>query len=143
MMLKAKLFVSIQDRGRSMSHVFKHVTFGDKSCTMCGDIHNALQCPSMKSVIEMEVSCNAHDKESEDETETDSEENKKHYSRQGNRNSSRKCDSYRNECYNSSNSRSYDMSKQNYSHMLYPQMVSNMVWFYQRKIVLEYLRSQM
>ncbi len=42
-----------------MSHVFKNVTFSDVGCTLCNEPHNLLDCPSLHSIIEMEVSSSA------------------------------------------------------------------------------------
>ncbi len=40
----------------SVTHVFKNVTFNDVNCTLCNESHKSLDCPSLHSIIEMEVS---------------------------------------------------------------------------------------
>ncbi len=42
-----------------VSHVFKNVTFNDVGCTLCNEAHKSLDCPSLRSIIEMEVSSSA------------------------------------------------------------------------------------
>ncbi len=39
-----------------VSHVFKNVTFSDVGCTLYNEPHKSLDCPSLRSIIEMEVS---------------------------------------------------------------------------------------
>ncbi len=39
-----------------VTHSFKNVSFADNTCILCGEDHNLLRCPSLKSVIEMETS---------------------------------------------------------------------------------------
>ncbi len=36
--------------------MFKNVTFGDIGCTLCNESHTSLDCPSLRSIIKMEVS---------------------------------------------------------------------------------------
>ncbi len=43
----------------TVSHVFKNVTFSDFGCTLCNESHKSLDCPSLCSIIEMEVSSSA------------------------------------------------------------------------------------
>ncbi len=43
----------------TVSHVFKNVTFSDVGCTLCHESHKSLDCPSLSSIIEMEVSSSA------------------------------------------------------------------------------------
>ncbi len=43
----------------TVSHVFKNVSFNDVSCTLCNESHKSLDCPSLCSIIEMEVSSSA------------------------------------------------------------------------------------
>ncbi len=38
-----------------MSHVFKNITFSDVGCTLCYESHKSLDCPSLGSIIEIEV----------------------------------------------------------------------------------------
>ncbi len=40
-------------------HVFKYITFKDVGCTLCNESHKSLDCPSLCSIIEMEVSSSA------------------------------------------------------------------------------------
>ncbi len=40
----------------TVSHVFKNVTFSDVGCTLCKESHKSLDCASLCSIIEMEVS---------------------------------------------------------------------------------------
>ncbi len=40
-------------------HVLKNVTFSDVGCTLCNDSHKSLDCTSLRSIIEMEVSSSA------------------------------------------------------------------------------------
>ncbi len=42
-----------------MSHVFKNVTFSDVGCTLSKEPHKSIDCPSVRSIIEMEVSSSA------------------------------------------------------------------------------------
>ncbi len=39
----------------TISHVFKNITFSDVGCTLCHESHKSLDCPSLLSIIEMEV----------------------------------------------------------------------------------------
>ncbi len=39
-----------------IAHVFKNVTFRGVNCTLCNESHKSLECPSPRSIIEMEVS---------------------------------------------------------------------------------------
>ncbi len=43
----------------TVSHVFKNVTYSDVGCTLCNESHKSLDCPSLRSIIEMEVSSSA------------------------------------------------------------------------------------
>ncbi len=43
----------------TVSHDFKNVTFSDVGCTLCHESHKSLDCPSLCSIIEMEVSSSA------------------------------------------------------------------------------------
>ncbi len=43
----------------TVSHVFKIVSFNDVSCILCNESHKLLDCPSLRSIIEMEVSNSA------------------------------------------------------------------------------------
>ncbi len=43
----------------TVSHVFKNLTFSDVGCTLCHELHKSLDCPSLRSIIEMEVSSSA------------------------------------------------------------------------------------
>ncbi len=43
----------------TVSHVFKNVTFSDIRYTLCNESHKSLDCPSLLSIIEMEVSSSA------------------------------------------------------------------------------------
>ncbi len=43
----------------TVSCVFKNITFGDVGCTLCNESHKSLDCPSLPSIIEMEVSSSA------------------------------------------------------------------------------------
>ncbi len=43
----------------TVSHVLKNVTFSDVRCTLCNEPHTSLDCPSLSSIIEMEVSSSA------------------------------------------------------------------------------------
>ncbi len=43
----------------TVSHVFKNVTFSDIGCTLCNESHKSLDCPSLPSIIELEVSSSA------------------------------------------------------------------------------------
>ncbi len=40
----------------TVSHIFKNVSFEDVGCTLCHKPHKSLECPSLCSLIEMEVS---------------------------------------------------------------------------------------
>ncbi len=40
----------------SVSHVFKNVSFNDVGCTLFNKSHKSLECPSLRSIIETEVS---------------------------------------------------------------------------------------
>ncbi len=40
----------------SVSHIFENVSFEDVGCTLCHTPHKSLDCPSLRSLIEMEVS---------------------------------------------------------------------------------------
>ncbi len=40
----------------SVTHIFKNVSFNDVNCTLCNESHKSLDCPSLRSIIEMEVS---------------------------------------------------------------------------------------
>ncbi len=41
----------------SVTHVFKNVTFEDTVCSICQKGHKSLEYPSLRFVIEIEVSC--------------------------------------------------------------------------------------
>ncbi len=43
----------------TVSHVFMNVTFSDVGCTLCNESHASLDCPSLHSIIEMEMSSSA------------------------------------------------------------------------------------
>ncbi len=43
----------------TVSHVFKNFTFSDVGCTLCNESHKSLYCPSLCSIIKMEVSSSA------------------------------------------------------------------------------------
>ncbi len=43
----------------TVSHVFKNVIFSDVGCTLCNEPYKSLDCPSLRSIIEMEVSSSA------------------------------------------------------------------------------------
>ncbi len=43
----------------TVSHVFKNVTFSDIGCTLCNEPHKSLDWPSLRSIMEMEVSSSA------------------------------------------------------------------------------------
>ncbi len=43
----------------TVSHVLKNITFSDIGCTLCNESHKSLDCPSLRSIIEMEVSSSA------------------------------------------------------------------------------------
>ncbi len=43
----------------TVSHVFKNVTFSDFRCIPCNESHKSLDCPSLRSIIEMEASSSA------------------------------------------------------------------------------------
>ncbi len=43
----------------TVSHVFKNVTFSDIGCTFCNESHKSLDCPSLLSIREIEVSSSA------------------------------------------------------------------------------------
>ncbi len=43
----------------TVSHMFKNVTFSDVGCTLCHELHKSLDCPSLCSIIEIEVSSSA------------------------------------------------------------------------------------
>ncbi len=40
----------------TVAHTFKNVSFEDDGCTLCHKIHKSLESPSLRSIIEMEVS---------------------------------------------------------------------------------------
>ncbi len=40
----------------TVSHVFKNVSFNNVGCTLCNESHKSLDCPSLCSIIEMEIS---------------------------------------------------------------------------------------
>ncbi len=40
----------------SVSHIFKNVSFEDIGCSLCHKAHKSLECPSLRSIIELEVS---------------------------------------------------------------------------------------
>ncbi len=40
----------------TVAHIFKNVSFEDDSYTLCHKPHKSLECPSLRSIIEMEVS---------------------------------------------------------------------------------------
>ncbi len=40
----------------TVSHNFKNVSFEDVGCSLCHKPHKSLECPSLRSIIEMEVS---------------------------------------------------------------------------------------
>ncbi len=40
----------------TISHIFKNVSFEDDGCFLCYKPHNSLECPSLHSIIEMEIS---------------------------------------------------------------------------------------
>ncbi len=43
----------------TVTHVFKNITFSEVGCTLCNESHKSLDCPSLHSMIEMEVSSSA------------------------------------------------------------------------------------
>ncbi len=43
----------------TVSHVFKNITFSDIGYTLCNEPHKSLDCSSLRSIIEMEVSSSA------------------------------------------------------------------------------------
>ncbi len=40
----------------TVSHIFKNVSFEDIGCSLCHNAHKSLEYPSLRSIIEMEVS---------------------------------------------------------------------------------------
>ncbi len=56
----------------TVSHVFKNVTFNDVGCTLCNEPHKSLDCPSLRSIIEMEVSSSASPNHSSSSSDSDS-----------------------------------------------------------------------
>ncbi len=40
----------------TVAHIFKNDSFEDDGCTSCHKPHKSLECPSLRSIIEMEVS---------------------------------------------------------------------------------------
>ncbi len=40
----------------TVSHIFKNVSFEGVGCSLCHKPHKSLECPSLRSIIEMEVS---------------------------------------------------------------------------------------
>ncbi len=48
----------------TVSLVFKNVIFSDIGCTLCNESHKSLDCTSLLSIIEMEVSSSASPNES-------------------------------------------------------------------------------
>ncbi len=42
----------------SITHSFKNISFSDDTCNLCCKDHQSLCCPSLKSIIEMEMSSN-------------------------------------------------------------------------------------
>ncbi len=43
----------------TVSHMFENVPFSDVGCTLCNEPHKFLECPSLCSIIEIEVSSSA------------------------------------------------------------------------------------
>ncbi len=43
----------------TVSHLFKNITFSGVGCTLCNESHKSLDCSSLCSIIEMEVSSSA------------------------------------------------------------------------------------
>ncbi len=56
----------------TVSHVFKNVTFSDVGCTLCNESHKSLDCPSLHSIIEMEVSSSASPNDSSSSSDSHS-----------------------------------------------------------------------
>ncbi len=56
----------------TVSHVFKNVTFSDVGCTLCNESHKSLDCPSLRSIIEMEVSSSASPNDSSSSSDSQS-----------------------------------------------------------------------
>ncbi len=63
----------------TVSHVFKNVTFSDVGCTICNEPHKSLDCPSLCSIIEMEVSSSASPNESSSSSDSCSHSPKHDY----------------------------------------------------------------
>ncbi len=55
-----------------MSYVFKNVTFNNVGCTLCNEPHKSLDCPFLRSIIEMEVSSSASADESSSSSDSHS-----------------------------------------------------------------------
>ncbi len=56
----------------TVSHVFKNITFNDVGCTLCNESHTFLDCPSLRSIIEMEVSSSASPNDSSSSSDSHS-----------------------------------------------------------------------
>ncbi len=79
----------------TVSHVFKNVTFSDIGCTLCNEAHKSLDCPSLRSIIELEVSSSASPNDSISSSDSHSRSPNRDYSshrrryRNGSRSTSR------------------------------------------------------
>ncbi len=64
----------------TVSHVFKNVTFSDVGCTLCNESHKSLDCPSLCSIIEMEVSSSASPNDSSSSSDSHSHSHNRDFS---------------------------------------------------------------
>ncbi len=46
-----------------ISHTFKNVSFNDDICSLCQKPHKCLDCPSLRSIIELEITITAQNVE--------------------------------------------------------------------------------
>ncbi len=57
---------------QNMSKPFKNITFSDVGCTLCNKSHKSLDCPSLRSIIDMEVSSSASPNDSSSSSDSHS-----------------------------------------------------------------------
>ncbi len=64
----------------TVSHVFKNITFRDVGCTLCNESHKSLDCPSLHSIIQMEVSSSASPNDSSSSSDSCSRSHNRDFS---------------------------------------------------------------